>query len=155
VPGARAAQRETAMSRPLLRYSLLQVPDIALLALVLCALREWWDLGAVTAWVLLALWIAKDAAMYPLVRRSLADSSDRLGAAALIGAEGVVEQALAPRGWVRVRGELWQAESLSPGALPAATRVRIRAVRGLELQVEPSAAPAPDSGDSRSRGSVT
>jgi membrane-bound serine protease (ClpP class) len=89
------------------------------------------------------------------VRRSLADSSDRVGAAALIGAEGVVESDLAPRGWVRVRGELWQAEPLSPGTLPAATRVRICAVRGLALQVEPSAAPAPGSADSRSSGRVT
>jgi membrane protein implicated in regulation of membrane protease activity len=125
------------MARPLLRYTLLQIPDVVLVGLILCALRRWWGLGDGIAWALLALWIAKDAVMYPFVRRSLLDGGERVGAAALIGAEAVADGDLAPRGWVHVRGESWQAESASGASVPAGTRVRVRAVRGLTLQVEP------------------
>jgi membrane protein implicated in regulation of membrane protease activity len=124
------------MARPLLRYALLQVPDVLFTALVLCALRRWWGLTDGAAALLLALWIAKDAAMYPFVRRSLSDGGSRIGAAALIGAEGVSEDALDPSGWVRVRGELWRAEAIGE-PVAARSRVRVRGIRGLTLSVEP------------------
>jgi membrane protein implicated in regulation of membrane protease activity len=130
------------MARPLLKYALLQIPDVLIVAGILCALRSWWGLDERSAWLLLALWVAKDAALYPWLRRSLQDGGGRIGPAVLVGSEGVVEQDLAGRGWVRVRGELWQAEAPAGDAIPAGTRVRVCAVRGLTLGVERS-------GDSR------
>jgi membrane protein implicated in regulation of membrane protease activity len=124
------------MPRPLVKYTLLQLPDVALAALVLWALHAWWGLAEWIAWLLLALWIAKDAAMYPWLRRALAGGGERVGAAALLGAEARVEEELAPRGRVRVRGELWQAEATAGEPIAAGTRVRICAVRGLTLEVE-------------------
>lgn len=56
------------------------------------------------------------------------------GPAAMIGAIGVVEQALTPRGQILVRGELWQAESAQE--LNRGERVRVRAINGLMLLVE-------------------
>lgn len=56
------------------------------------------------------------------------------GPQALLGATGVAQQPLAPRGQILVRGELWQAESnvpISPG-----DEVRVCAVSGLTLVVE-------------------
>lgn len=56
------------------------------------------------------------------------------GPAAMVGAIGVVEQALTPRGQILVRGELWQAESREE--LNRGERVRVRAIHGLMLFVE-------------------
>ena len=123
------------MKSPLARYALLQLPGSALAALALYALHRWWELAAWEAWLLLALWIAKDALLYPPLRRALAASGGRVGAAALVGQEAVVDQELAPRGRVRVRGELWQAEATDGDAIAVGTRVRVRAVRGLTLEV--------------------
>jgi membrane-bound serine protease (ClpP class) len=56
------------------------------------------------------------------------------GPQALLGATGVAQQPLAPRGQILVHGELWQAESnaqISPG-----DEVRVCAVNGLTLLVE-------------------
>ena len=56
----------------------------------------------------------------------------------LVGARGEVRNALAPTGYIFVRGELWRAEvearadSVSPGR-----HVRIVRTRGLTLIVEP------------------
>ena len=56
------------------------------------------------------------------------------GPAAMIGAIGIVQQALTPRGQVLVHGELWQAES--PQEVNRGERVRVRAIDGLMLLVE-------------------
>ena len=58
-----------------------------------------------------------------------------IGPEALLGAVGVAQQPIAPQGQILVHGELWLAESPSPVA--AGEPVRVRAVEGLTLLVEP------------------
>lgn len=58
-----------------------------------------------------------------------------IGPDALVGAVGVAQQPLAPRGQIIVHGELWLAESDVPVA--AGESVRVRAVDGLKLLVAP------------------
>ena len=58
-----------------------------------------------------------------------------IGPEALVGATGVAQEAVAPKGQILVHGELWQAESAAPVA--AGATVRVRAVEGLTLLVEP------------------
>jgi membrane protein implicated in regulation of membrane protease activity len=57
------------------------------------------------------------------------------GVGTLVGATGEVSEPLAPVGQIRVRGELWEAHSSSE--VPAGARVRVIAVNGLTLEVEP------------------
>jgi membrane-bound ClpP family serine protease len=134
-PGPRDFRRRSG-EHPLLRYTLLQLPDVLFAALLLWALWAWWDLDARLAALLLALWVAKDALMYPFVRRALSGGPARVGAEALLGAAAVAETELAPRGWVRVRGEKWQAEARGGAPVRAGAGVRVCAVSGLVLEVE-------------------
>ena len=61
-----------------------------------------------------------------------------LGPQAMIGGAGIARTALAPQGQISIRGELWRA-TLAPGAtLPAGAPVRVCAVDGLLLTVEPT-----------------
>ena len=53
----------------------------------------------------------------------------------LVGATGEVSEPLAPVGQIRVLGELWEARATSE--LPRGTLVRVVAVNGLKLEVEP------------------
>ena len=53
----------------------------------------------------------------------------------LVGATGEAAERLAPSGHIRVLGELWEARSSSE--LPPGARVRVVAVDGLTLEVEP------------------
>lgn len=57
------------------------------------------------------------------------------GEAGMIGEEGVARTALRPRGNVFVHGELW--EAVSSAEVEAGSRVRVVAVEGLTLRVEP------------------
>ncbi len=122
-----------------LRYALLQLPGLLLAGGVLWLLCDWGWLSRSAALALLALWIAKDAAMYPLLRHAYDSTPSRLvGAERLIGQQGVAHEAIDPIGYVRVSGELWRAESSSPGVvIGARSRVRVHAVRGLTLLVSP------------------
>ncbi|MGC2639596.1 MAG: nodulation protein NfeD [Acidobacteriaceae bacterium] len=58
-----------------------------------------------------------------------------IGPEALVGAVGVAQQPIAPQGQILVHGELWLATS--PAVVPAGETVRVRAVEGLTLLVEP------------------
>ncbi len=58
-----------------------------------------------------------------------------VGADNLVGRHGIVVTTLAPRGKVRVLGELWEAES--PVQVDPGLEVVVRGVRGLALDVEP------------------
>ena len=53
----------------------------------------------------------------------------------LVGATGEVTEPLAPVGQIRVQGELWEARAATE--LPRGTRVRVVAIDGLTLEVEP------------------
>jgi membrane protein implicated in regulation of membrane protease activity len=116
-------------------YLLLQVPDILLAGAILAVLHLWANLPFAWAVGVFVAWIVKEIAMYPLVRSAFAPS--RTGPEAFIGARGVVKDALAPLGYVRLDGELWRAESLRPEqAVPVGASVVVRAVQGLTFLVE-------------------
>ena len=120
------------------KYAALQIPGIVIAATVLFALERWLDWPAWLAPVGLALWIGHDLIMYPFVRRAFEDGEPRVGAAALVGQIGLTVEALEPRGYVRIGGELWRAELAKPDApLPRDVRVRVCGIDGLWLMVEP------------------
>jgi membrane protein implicated in regulation of membrane protease activity len=118
------------------RYALFQVPSILLLSASLFLLHRWVGLSRSIGWTILGLWIAKDIALFPFLRRSF--DTDRAGEMnSMVGEEGTVTDRLAFSGRILVRGELWQAElldhtlSAEPGQ-----RVSVLDVRGLTLIVE-------------------
>lgn len=129
---------ETAGRYALLRYLLLQLPGGALAGLVLVGLWSWMGVPGWAALVAMLVWVAKDIAMYPLVRRSFSlGESEWVGVRRLIGARGLAIDDIAPAGWVRVKGELWRAEALGDGPpIPRGTTIRVRHVRGLTLFIE-------------------
>jgi len=132
--------------RAVIKYTLLQVPAAALLIMIVIAARKWYDLSPWVGWGVVAFWIAKDIVLFPLVWRSY-DSRVPDDAMGMVGRQGIAEEPLAPRGYVRVRGELWQAE-VARGAPPIAKGepVRVRKVRGLILKVEPGGDEGTDPG---------
>jgi membrane-bound serine protease (ClpP class) len=57
------------------------------------------------------------------------------GTQGMIGERGVVQSDLSPLGTVLVHGELWEAHAAA--AIPKGSRVRVRDIEGLTLEVEP------------------
>lgn len=103
---------------------------------MLILVQHWVDLPGRFFWGSIALWIAKDIIQFPFVWRAY--ERNRLNDLhTLIGTEAVAEDQLAPLGYVRVHGELWQAE-VGGGNLPVKKGeiVRIVGIHGLKLIVE-------------------
>lgn len=127
------------------KYVLLQIPGFILVALLLAAAVRWWDLSYRLALGLLAVWVLMDIVLFPLLRVAYEPGGGAGGAESLVGARGVASETLASSGYVRVGPELWRAELASSDGrvIPSGARVRVLAVRGLTLIVEPD----PDGGD--------
>jgi len=123
--------------RTALRYLLYQMPSWGLLILILIGVSRWIDLPSWMFWTILALWLAKDAVLFPFVWRAYdRDRSESLHS--LVGSEGRVEESLAPKGYIRVHGELWLAEIVGNGSpIEKGEIVRIEGIRGLTLLVVP------------------
>ena len=117
------------------RYALLQIPAaIAVGAALVVAIRLSW-LGEGAALAAFALWILKDVAIYPLVRRAY-EPPGGADAARLVGRVGRAREDLAPFGYVLLAGELWRAEAIETDApIRAGERVRIESVDGLQVRV--------------------
>lgn len=130
-----AAEKRIWSARVLGYYWLLQLPEAALLLVILLLLQAWLEFPAWITWSLVGLWVAKDAALYPLVWRSF-DSGYPATMHLLDGEIGVATERIDPTGYVRVRGELWHAE-LERGAPPIEKdeAVHVKATRDLTLIV--------------------
>ena len=119
----------------LTRYVLYQIPGGLLAAAGALLLYRWVGLPGWVAIALVVGWALKDAALYPFLRASYEPPSGTV-IERLIGLGGVAVEPLAPRGYVRVRGELWLAEPIAAdGEIPRGRLVTVDGVRGTTLLV--------------------
>lgn len=124
--------------RIVVRYALFQIPDILILVLILFVLRWLIDPRSWLYGIIVGLWIIKDVLMFPLVWRAY-DRPHPGDAKSLIGTEGIAEEQLNPSGYIRVHGELWQAEVMGKKApIEKGETVLIEGVYGLTLLVQPN-----------------
>ncbi len=125
------------------RYATLQVPGLLLAGVLAVAAVRWFDVPRWAAVVSVALWVVKDALMFPFVWRAYS-TRDGGGPHDVRGRIGTVEEALVPNGWIRVGSERWRASALhGHGEIPQGSSVRVIAVEGLKLTVEPADAQDP------------
>jgi len=129
--------------RTIARYTLFQIPVLILLSLGLAAAVRWWDLPVLVAYALVAVWIAKDVIMYPILRVAY-EAGGSSGVDGIRDAFGVVTQPLVPSGYVRLGSELWKAElACDSGSVSVGSAIRVVELRGLTLIVEPVTAAEP------------
>ena len=123
--------------RILIRYTLLQVPALALFILTLILSRRWIEIPLWSFWGLVIVWLAKDVILFPFVWRAY-DDRERKGGEGMIGMQGIAQDRLAPEGYVQIRGELWRAELMGGGPpVEEGAAVKVRETRGLTLLVQP------------------
>jgi membrane protein implicated in regulation of membrane protease activity len=121
------------------KYTLLQMPSLALVSALMIILHGYFDFPALYAWGVFLVWVVKDAVLYPFVWRAY-DPHAQDGMEGLIG---TTVEGLNPSGYIRVRGELWLAEVAE--GLPSVgkgEKVEVERVRGLTLIVRPLASSA-------------
>jgi membrane protein implicated in regulation of membrane protease activity len=122
--------------RAAVKYALLNLPEVLAGLMVLMFVQKWLELPHWAVWLLGALWILKEALIFPFVWRSYDSGSER-NTYQMVGMRGIVEKRLAPSGYIRIRGELWQAETGEKDSpVEVGEKVIVRGRRGLLLLVE-------------------
>jgi len=115
-----------------LKYALFQLPGLILFFLILILVQRWTDLPLRFMWALLILWVIKDVVLFFFVWRAYQRVTNPL-----IGMKGVSEERLAPSGYIRVHGELWQAEIIRESPpIEKGEVVLIQGIRGFVLLVQ-------------------
>ena len=124
-------------TRVLVRYTMLQIPGLAVLVIIMLFVLRWFELPVWLLWFSVFVWVAKDVILYPFVWRAY-DQPREEGADAMIGTCCITKEPMAPSGYVLARGELWKAE-LTAGSrsVEKGERVRVQETRGLTLIVKP------------------
>jgi membrane protein implicated in regulation of membrane protease activity len=117
-----------------LRYCLFQLPGALAVTGLLVLFVHWWGLAPRLAAAFLVIWLLKDLALYPFLRKAYEPRSGG-GADALLGAVATARGRLDPEGYVRVGHELWRAR-VRRGAVEPGDAVRVVEVQGLTLVVE-------------------
>lgn len=121
----------------ILKYTLFQLPEIAVVSVVLIFLGKWEVISASAAYGLIAVWIIKDVLLYPFLWKAYEFGGPKK-ANPMIGQVGFVKNRLGPTGMISVRGELWKAR-IAEDAHPIeiGRHVRVVSIDGLTLVVEP------------------
>ena len=121
----------------MVRYALFQIPGMLILVLILFVLQWWMDLPWWLCGCIGGLWVLKDVLTFPLIWNAY--EPPRPGETkSLIGMEGVAEERLAPSGYIRVHGELWQSEVMGKETpIEQGDRVLVKGAYGLTLLVQP------------------
>jgi len=129
--------------RLVVRYTLLQIPSLALIVLILILVEQWITISALLFWGIIFCWAVLDVVLFPFVWRAY-DWGRTATLNPMIGRRGTARDRLAPAGYVMVHGELWRAESESlHDVIEAGTPVRVKGVHGLTLIIEPESS-SPD-----------
>jgi membrane protein implicated in regulation of membrane protease activity len=120
--------------RIVIKYVLLQIPSTVLLILILILINQRLE---IPSWLFLSIIIGsvlKDILLFPFVWRSYDSKSTH----PIVGAYGVAAESLSPSGYVKVHGQLWQAE-LAKGyeSVDVGEIVRVIEAKGIKLVVEP------------------
>ena len=132
------APQRASSRRVFARYLAAEVPSWLVLGVVLAVLVRTWDLGWPVAALVLGLWVLKDLALFPVLRIAYEPGGGSGGAENLVGALASVSVALDPEGWVQIGVERWRARVSGRHApVPVGATVRVLAVEGLLLRVEP------------------
>jgi membrane protein implicated in regulation of membrane protease activity len=119
---------------PPIKYLLFQIPGWIIAAAVLTALVHWEFLTKGIAGLCFFGWLLKDLLLYPFFRRAYEPGVT--GSARLVGSKGIAEGDLTPKGYIRVRGELWRAvASPADHVLRSGTEVEIIGAERMEVFV--------------------
>ena len=118
-----------------IRYALLNLLGLVVLVGLLLIIRFYIPLPGWVMAVMVAIWVLKDMALFPLVWRAY--DWDRPGISRIMtGAVGVVKKPLVPGGFVLINGELWKAKNMgSEKVVERGTPVRVMKRIGLTVHV--------------------
>ena len=120
----------------IIRYTLLQLPGIFLLAVFLLIISHWLRIPPLILWGVIILWISKDIVLF-FYTWTAYDWEHR---DSMINTSGIAMDRIIDRGYIIVNGERWMAEPADgEPAFEKGQRALITGRKGLVLQIRHTA----------------
>ena len=117
----------------ILRYSLLQLPEVVLLLLILLLIRQWINIPMWAVWAFTSLLLMINIILYPFVWRAY----DKSVPNRMTGSQGIASDCLSPYGYVHINGELWRAKVMEGHEpIEKGECVMVKDISGLTLIVQ-------------------
>lgn len=131
-----AKQNNSPPLRIVVKYFILQLPGQVSFVLILILFRHWIEIPNYLTWGLLGFWVGKDLVLFPFLWRFY-DPKNYPDRFQMVGAKGLALTSLNPDGYVRIRGERWQA-GIATGktAIGKGETICVEAIHGLKLTVK-------------------
>jgi membrane protein implicated in regulation of membrane protease activity len=121
------------------RYTLLQLPSLIGGALFVILLRQWVDIPGHLTWGFIGIWVLKDIVLFPFLWRFY-DPTQYRDWFGMVGRKGIALSQLDPKGYVQIRGDLWQAEAAKTElAIAKGQTICVKEINGLQLIVKNNA----------------
>ena len=98
----------------IIRYSLFQIPSLLIVILLVFTVNHWYRLDNVIIMIIILLWVLKDILIFPLVWKAYS-LKDRDKSKTILNEIGTAIDTINPRGFVKINGEIWQAELVQSG----------------------------------------
>lgn len=120
----------------IIRYILLQIPELILIIIGLNLIQLWFDLNGWLFWIIILVMVTKDIILFPFLWRAY-DWDNPKNTNSLLGLRGIARERLTPNGYIFINGELWMAEPADEGTIiEKDEEVIVTGVQGLTLFVQ-------------------
>ncbi|MEJ2544821.1 MAG: NfeD family protein [Calditrichaceae bacterium] len=119
----------------IIRYSLFQVPTLIIVIFTVFTIDHWYELDNTVKIIIILSWIMKDIIIFPFVWKSYI-RKDHDKSLDILKHVGIAVDNINPKGYVRINGEIWKAESVEPHeSIIKGQSVEVVEINGLRLKV--------------------
>lgn len=119
----------------IIRYSLFQIPSLLIVTLLVFTVNHWYILDNTIIVMIILFWILKDILIFPFVWKAYSHK-DRDKSKTILNQHGVAVDTINPKGFVKINGEIWQAELVEPNdPINQGQPIEVVEIDGLKLKV--------------------
>ena len=118
----------------IIRYSLYQLPELAVLIVALFFFKQWIIVTDIILYGIVTAWIAKDVILFFFTWKAYIPGKKDI----MIGKKGITLERIIRTGYIKINGEQWKALNRSDGPLERGQEILVVERKGLTLYVEPS-----------------
>ena len=119
----------------IIRYSLFQIPSLLIITLLVFTVNHWYILDNAIIVMIILFWILKDILIFPFVWKAYSHK-DRDKSKTILNQHGVAVDSINPKGFVKINGEIWQAELVELNdPINQGQPIEVVEIDGLKLKV--------------------
>ena len=119
----------------IIRYSLFQIPSLLIVTLLVFTVNHWYILDNAIIVMIILFWILKDILIFPFVWKAYSHK-DRDKSKTILNQHGVAVDTINPKGFVKINGEIWQAELVELNdPINQGQPIEVVEIDGLKLKV--------------------